>query len=93
MADSVLSKLVQTDKDTKKSLESIDSTLQKIYKLESKTTKVEETQRKRAVSDSKKRTAEDVGVLDKVMKKEGKKKKGILASLFDSGDFGGIPKL
>ena len=32
MADSVLSKLVGTDKETKKTLESIDTTLGKIYK-------------------------------------------------------------
>ena len=77
MADSVLSKLVQTDKDTKKSLDSMDSTLQRIYKLEVKNTKAEETARKRAERESKRKNADSglKGLIDALKKQAAAKKK------------------
>ena len=77
MADSVLSKLVQTDKDTKKSLDSMDSTLQRIYKLEVKNTKSEETSRKRSERDAKRKKADFglKGLIDALKKQAAVKKK------------------
>lgn len=82
MAESVLSSLVKTDKETRDSLVSIDKTLQKIYgvqqgqaKAESKANKREKQNKKRKSGD--KPLTKMLG-LDKEAKK---KKKGILGSI------------
>ena len=53
MAESVLSKLVGTDKETKASLVSIDTTLQKMYAVQAKEAKQDAKRAKRSAQDDK----------------------------------------
>ena len=93
MAQSVLSQLVKTDKETRENLSSINTTLHKIYKIQSKTASLEE-QRFRREQQNKKREKGDKGlakiVADRIVGDKKKKKGGVLGMLGDL--FGSIAK-
>jgi len=87
MAESVLSQLVKTDKETKDSLKSIDTNLAKIYKLQVANAKSDAAHKKRLEQEAKRKKGDRLlGALGK--KKPGDKKKdkkGLLESLFGGG--------
>ena len=88
MAESVLSRLVKTDKETKVNLDQINGTLDKMYKLQVKTAKDEVAYRKRTEQQAKK-SGDRLGTLMGTNKaKEKKEKKGFLSKLADI--FGGV---
>lgn len=83
MAESVLSKLVKTDKETKERLVSIDNTLQKILLNDQKIAKIEEKRYKRE-QQSNKRKSGDKTLTGKILgekSKNKKEKKGFLDGL------------
>lgn len=90
MADSVLSKLVGTDKETKKTLESIDTTLEKIYKQQKEQFKKENTEKKRASRQAKRKQADTLnralGLEGKSKGEDKKKKEGLFGSLLKGLD-------
>ena len=95
MADSVLSKLVGTDKETKKTLESIDTTLGKIYKQQKEQFKKDKTDKNRASRQAKRKQADKTTLVEKMGGKAKVKKesKGLLQTILGGGGFlGGIAK-
>ena len=83
MAESVLSKLVKTDKETKERLVSIDNTLQKILLNDQKIAKIEEKRYKRE-QQSNKRKSGDKTLTGKILggrERDKKEKKGFLDGL------------
>ncbi len=74
MAESVLSSLVKTDKETRDSLVSIDKTLQKIYSVQQGQAKAEAKANKRSNQD-KKRKSGDKTLYSKILGGNGKEKK------------------
>ncbi len=84
MAESVLSSLVKTDKETRDSLVSIDKTLQKIYSVQQGQAKAEAKANRRSNQDKKRKSGDKP--LTKMLgldKEAKKKKKGILGSILD----------
>ena len=84
MAESVLSRLVKTDNETKVSLEQINGTLDKMYKLQVKTAKEEAAHKRRHEQQAKRKSGDRLGnVLGTNKKDEDKdKKKGGLLGLW-----------
>ena len=84
MAESVLSSLVKTDKETKDHLEQINGTLNKIYKLQVATAKEESAHRKRLEQKAKRKSGDRLGAVmgtTKDKKDKDKKKGGLLDML------------
>ena len=81
---SVLSGIIKVDQETKKSFQSIDTTLQKLFKLEEDKNKREISNRK-ADEQARKTKEKEGSVLDDILKelKNGKKSEDKKESLFD----------